>query len=78
MGKDLAEVRLVYSRDCKVNDWRNKDGHEHWDSVAAWSQQLVKNNVGYQFFRSAELEDAHTLLNKKNTLDFRCCRLCFR
>ena len=65
-GKDLAEVRLVYSRDCKVNGWRNTDGHEHWDSVAAWSQQLVKNNVGYQFVRCAELEDANALL-KENT-----------
>jgi hypothetical protein len=67
-GKDLAEVRLVYSRDCKVNGWRNKDGHEHWDSVAAWSEQLVKSNVGYQFVRSAELEDAVALSAEQTPL----------
>jgi hypothetical protein len=65
-GKDVAEVRVLYSRDCKVNGWRNKDGHEHWDSVAAWTEQLVKNNVGYRFVRSAELEDANALC-KENT-----------
>ncbi len=65
-GKDLVEVRIVYSRDCKVSGWRNTDGHEHWDSVAAWSLQLVQNNVGYRFVRSAELEDA-VALNKEKT-----------
>jgi hypothetical protein len=67
-GNDFSEVRLVYSRDCKVNGWRNTNGHEHWDSVAAWSEQLIKNNVGYQFVRSAALEDAVELSNKKTPL----------
>ena len=67
-GKDVTEVRIVYSRDCKVNGWRNTDGHEHWDGVAAWSRQLVKNNVGYRFMRSAELEDAVAMNNEKTPL----------
>ncbi|MDN3656844.1 hypothetical protein QWZ08_14450 [Ferruginibacter paludis] len=67
-GSDLVEVRLVYSRDCKVNGWRNNNGHEHWDSVAAWTEQLVKNNVGYGFVRSAALEDTVALSKEKTPL----------
>lgn len=65
-GSDVAEVRLVYNRYCKENGWRTKDGHEHWDSAAAWSEQLVKNNVGYRFVRYEELGDAIEL-GKENT-----------
>ena len=65
-GVDLAEVRLVYNRYCKENGWRNAGGKEHWDSVAAWSSQLLKNNVGYRFVRHEELEDA-TLLGAEKT-----------
>ncbi len=48
---------------------------EHWDSVAAWSNQLLKNNVGYRFVRYAELED-EKLLSAETTplvLDARGC-----
>ena len=65
-GVDLTEVRLVYNRYCKENGWRNADGKEHWDSVAAWSNQLLKNNVGYRFVRYEELENA-ALLNTERT-----------
>ncbi|MDN3656845.1 hypothetical protein QWZ08_14455 [Ferruginibacter paludis] len=65
-GVDVAEVRLVYNRYCKENGWRNTNGKEHWDSAAAWSEQLVKNNVGYRFVRYEELGDAE-LLGKENT-----------
>lgn len=65
-GIDIAETRLVYNRYCKENGWRNTDGREHWDSAAAWSEQLVKNNVGYRFVRYEELGDV-TLLSKENT-----------
>jgi hypothetical protein len=64
-GIDVTEVRLVYNRYCKENGWRNAEGKEHWDSAAAWSAQLVKNNVGYRFVRYEELSDA-TLLGKEN------------
>jgi hypothetical protein len=64
-GGDVAEVRLVYNRYCKENGWRNTNGKEHWDSAAAWSEQLVKNNVGYRFVRYEELGDAE-LLGKEN------------
>ncbi|MFT3934449.1 MAG: twin-arginine translocation signal domain-containing protein [Chitinophagaceae bacterium] len=67
-GNDVAEVRLVSNRYCKENGWRNTDGHEHWDSVAAWSIQLLKNNVGYRFVRYAELEDAKMLSSEKTPL----------
>jgi hypothetical protein len=65
-GHDVVEVRLVYNRYCKENGWRDTDGREHWDSVAAWSNQLLKNNVGYRFVRYEELADALTL-SKENT-----------
>ena len=67
-GKDLAEVRLVSNRYCKENGWRNKEGKEHWDSVAAWSEALVKNNIGYRFVRYEELADAALLSNEKTPL----------
>jgi hypothetical protein len=65
-GNDLAEVRLLYNRYCKENGWRNTDGKEHWDSVAAWSDQLVKSSVGYRFVRYEEMGDA-AVLGKENT-----------
>lgn len=65
-GKDLAEVRLVNNGYCRENGWRDKAGTEHWDRVKAWSKQLIKNNVGYRFVRSAELGDEAALL-KENT-----------
>lgn len=60
-GKDLAEVRLVNNGYCRENGWRDKDGHEHWDRVKAWSKHLIMNNVGYRFVRFAELGDAAAL-----------------
>lgn len=67
-GQDLVEVRLVYNRFCKENGWRDADGHEHWDSVAAWSRDLVKGNVGYRFVRFEELADAGALSKEKSPL----------
>jgi len=65
-GNDMPEVRLLYNRYCKENGWRNTDGKEHWDSVAAWSDQLVKSSVGYRFVRYEEMGDA-VALGKENT-----------
>ncbi len=57
-GLDLVEVRLVNSRYCKENGWIGEDGVEQWDKAAAWSSQLVKNNIGYRFVRCEELSDS--------------------
>jgi hypothetical protein len=65
-GADLVEVRLVNSSDCKDNGWRDSDGKEHWDKTKAWSEHLVKNNVGYRYLRSEELADT-VALNKEHT-----------
>lgn len=65
-GKDLVEVRLVNSRYCRENGWKDEDGFEHWDRSKAWSAQLVKENVGYRFLRSEELAD-EIALSKENT-----------
>jgi hypothetical protein len=65
-GKDLVEARLVSSRYCRDNGWRDAEGIEHWTRVKAWSDHLVRNNVGYRFVRAQELSDAVALL-KENT-----------
>ena len=65
-GKDLVEVRLVSNGYCRENGWRRADGHEQWDSVKAWSTNLIKHNIGYRILRSAELSDPGELC-KENT-----------
>ncbi|MEX2594177.1 MAG: hypothetical protein WD426_15495 [Anditalea sp.] len=67
-GNDLVEVRLVNSRYCRENGWKDEDGLEHWDRAKAWSEQLVKNNVGYRFLRSEELGDETALSKEKSPL----------
>lgn len=67
-GRDLPEVRVVFSSYCKENGWRDAEGHEHWDRVKGWSAQLVKNNVGYRFVRAAELADPAALAKEKTPL----------
>lgn len=65
-GGDVAEVRLVCSRFCKENGWRDQEGYEHWDKVSGWSRALVEKNIGYRFVRADELSDA-ALLKLENT-----------
>jgi hypothetical protein len=65
-GKDFAEVRLVSNSYCRDNGWRGTDKMEQWDKVKAWSANLLKNNVGYRFVRSAELSNSADLC-KENT-----------
>ncbi|MFT3934450.1 MAG: hypothetical protein QM726_12585 [Chitinophagaceae bacterium] len=65
-GTDLIELRVVNNGYCRENGWRDEAGHEHWERSKAWSQQLVKNNIGYRFVRANELEDADALI-KENT-----------
>jgi hypothetical protein len=67
-GEDLVEVRLTNNSYCRENGWRDEKGHEHWDRSKAWSEQLVKNNVGYRFLRTAELEDAAALMKETTPL----------
>lgn len=67
-GKDLIEVRLVSNGYCRENGWRRADGHEQWDSVKAWSSNLIKYNVGYRVLRSAELSDPVELGNENTPL----------
>lgn len=65
-GKDVIEARLVSSSYCRDNGWRDEQGKEQWDRVAAWSSYLLKSNTGYRFVRADELADASLLL-KENT-----------
>lgn len=67
-GNDLVEVRLVNSRYCRENGWRDEAGVEQWDKAAAWSVQLVKINVGYRFVRCEELSDAGALCKEDTPL----------
>lgn len=65
-GKDLVEVRVVNNKLCKDNGWRGDDGLEHWDRAKAWSNHLIRNNVGYRFVRYEELAESDVLA-KENT-----------
>ncbi len=67
-GTDLVEVRLVNSRYCRENGWRSEDGLEQWDRVTAWTNDLVKNNIGYCFVRCEELADQAALCKEKTPL----------
>jgi len=67
-GSDLVEVRLVSNGYCRENGWRAEDGHEQWDSVRAWTSQLIKRNIGYRMLRSAELADEVALSKEKTPL----------
>lgn len=67
-GLDFVEVRLVNSRYCKENGWIGEDGIEQWNKAAAWSSQLVKNNIGYRFVRCEELSDSIALYKEDTPL----------
>jgi hypothetical protein len=67
-GRDLVEVRLVYSRFCRENGWRGDDGLEQWDRVTAWTRDLVRHNIGYRFVRCEELSDTVALCSEKTPL----------
>lgn len=67
-GKDLVEARLVNNKYCRENGWKGEDGLEHWDRIKAWTEHLVRANVGYRFLRSEELSDAKILLKEKTPL----------
>lgn len=67
-GEDLVEVRVVNSRYCKENGWHGEDGKEQWDKAAAWSEQLVRANVGYRFVRCEELSEPDALLSEDTPL----------
>jgi len=67
-GKDLVEVRLVNNSYNRANGWKGTDGKEHWHKVKEWSEQFVKNNIGYRFLRAEELADANALLAEKTPL----------
>lgn len=71
-GKDFTEVRLVSGSYCRDNGWRGSDGLEQWDKVKAWSESLVKNNIGYRFVRSAELSDPVELCRENTPLILDC------
>jgi hypothetical protein len=60
-GEDLPEVRLISNSYCRYNGWRDDQGKEHWDRLRAWSQLLIKHNIGYRFLRMDELADAKAL-----------------
>jgi hypothetical protein len=67
-GSDLTEIRVVSSSLCRDNGYRYEDGTEQWDRVKTWSEELIKNNVGYRIVRSAELSDSEKLLAEKTPL----------
>ena len=67
-GQDVEEVRLVSSRYCKDNGWRDEKGREHWDRVQAWSSLLVRQNIGYRFLRAEELSNPEALKNERTPL----------
>lgn len=67
-GRDLVEVRLVSNSYCRDNGWRDENEKEHWDRLRAWSQWLVKHNVGYRFLRTEELADATALKREATPL----------
>lgn len=67
-SKDFAEARLVSSRDCRENGWRDERGREQWDAVKGWSSSFVKNNVGYRILRREELVDEQTLCSENTPL----------
>jgi len=64
-SKDLTELRLVSSSLCRDNGFRYENGTEQWDRVRAWSEELVRNNIGYRIVRSAELANAEELSAEK-------------
>jgi hypothetical protein len=67
-GEDIAELRLVSNSYCRDNGWRDGKGKEHWDRLRAWSQLLIKHNIGYRFLRTDELADAEALKKERTPL----------
>lgn len=54
-GKDLVEVRVLSSGDCRMNGWRRYDGQEQWDRVKYWTKELTEHSIGYEILRSADI-----------------------
>lgn len=67
-GSDLVEVRLVNSRFCRENGWRDEKGKEQWEKAAAWSELLVNSNIGYRFVRCEELAEPSLLKSSTTPL----------
>ena len=67
-GDDVEEIRLVSSRYCRDNGWRDEQGREHWNRVQAWSNLLVRQNIGYRILRAEELAEAEALKSEKTPL----------
>lgn len=67
-SRDLTEVRLVSSSICRDNGFRYDNGTEQWDRVRSWSEELVRNNIGYRIVRSSELSDVAALSEEKTPL----------
>jgi hypothetical protein len=58
----------VSSSLCRDNGFRYENGTEQWDRVKAWSEALVRKNIGYRIVRSPELADSNALIAEKTPL----------
>jgi hypothetical protein len=55
-GRDVADLQLAFIRASRDNGWRDAQGRESWDRVHRWAEYLTKNDLGYRFVTTRELE----------------------
>jgi hypothetical protein len=57
-GRDVLDVQLAFIGASRDNGWRDAKGRDSWDRVRRWSEFLTKNNLGYEFLTTRDLEAA--------------------
>jgi hypothetical protein len=55
-GRDVIDLQLAFIRASRDNGWRDAQGRDAWQRVQRWPEYLTRNNVGYRFVTTRELE----------------------
>jgi hypothetical protein len=55
-GRDVIDLQLAFIRASRDNGWRDAQGRDSWDRVRRWTEYLTKNDLGYRFVTTRELE----------------------
>jgi hypothetical protein len=55
-GRDVIDLQLAFIRASRDNGWRDAQGRDAWQRVQRWPEYLTRNNVGYRFVTTRDLE----------------------
>lgn len=67
-GRDVTDLQLAFIRASRDNGWRDAKGRDSWERIRRWPEYLTRNNVGYKFVTTRELEAASAKLSTSQPL----------